>query len=170
MKIPGGSRRGKTWASAKGLRFAVVVSRFNAPVTESLLEQCLAALKERGARPDDVKVVRVPGAFELPLAAHTLARQGRWHAVIALGCILRGETPHDRYIAWETARGLGQTALDTGVPVSFGVLTPLTPAQAKARAGTGPRNKGREAALAAVEMAHVMKALKTRRGKREVPK
>lgn len=100
-------------------------------------------------------MVPVPGAFELPLVAQRLARSKKFDAVIALGCVIRGETPHDRYIAMEVARGIGQVALETNVPVLFGVLTPLNARQARARAGKGPNNKGTEAALAALEMANL---------------
>jgi 6,7-dimethyl-8-ribityllumazine synthase len=144
----------------RGLRVAVAVSAFNAAVTERLLDRCLRTLKERGVAERGVRVERIPGAFELPLAAKALARGGRFDAVIALGCILKGKTPHDRYLAQETARGLGQAALDTGVPVIFGVLTPLNAKQALARSAAGPLDKGREAALAAIRMARLMRRMK----------
>lgn len=140
-----------------GRRFALVVSRFNAAITGDLLRSCREELAYRGVSERDMRVVWVPGAFELALAAQSLARSGRFDAVVALGCIIRGETPHDRYIAQETARGLGQAALDTGVPMIFGVLTPLNLRQAKARSGRGSRNKGREAALAALEIANLIR-------------
>ncbi|MBP9128399.1 MAG: 6,7-dimethyl-8-ribityllumazine synthase [Elusimicrobia bacterium] len=142
--------------NGRGRRFAVVVARFNAPITEVLREACVSTLTAHGA---GVRVVSVPGAFELPLAAQRLAQSKKYDAVIALGCVIRGETPHDRYISMETARGLGQVALTTGVPVLFGVLTPLNERQARARAGRGPNNKGAEAALAALEMAALMETL-----------
>jgi len=150
--------RGENISPSK-FRFAVLVSNFNAPVTEKLLRHCLQTLKEEGVPEKAVEVVRVPGAFELPVAAQALARAKKFDAIIALGCIIRGETPHDRYISQEVSRGLGQAALSTGVPVIFGVLTTLNEEQARARAGEGPRNKGREAALAALKMAGVFENL-----------
>ncbi len=146
--------------SAKGLRFAVAVADFNAPITDRLLEGCLETLRAAGAAEKDLRVVRVPGAFELPLACLSLARAKRYAAVIALGCVIRGETPHDRYICQAVARGLMDAGLQTGVPVLFGVLTPLNEKQAWDRAGKGPGNKGREAALAALQMARFMKGAK----------
>jgi 6,7-dimethyl-8-ribityllumazine synthase len=143
--------------NGRGRRFAVVAAEFNPRVTDSLLAHCLKTLGEYGVGSGRVVVARVPGAFELPLAARVLARAGRYDAVIALGCVIRGETPHDRYISQEVARGLGQTALDTGVPVIFGVLTTLNFRQALARSENGPRNKGREAALAALKMADLFR-------------
>lgn len=138
--------------TGRGRRFAVIVARFNSVITDALRDACVSTLESHGAR---VRVVTVPGAFELPLAARRLARTKKIDAVIALGCIIRGETPHDRYIAMEVARGLGQVALETDVPVLFGVLTPLNPRQARARSGKGSTNKGTEAALAALEMANL---------------
>jgi len=152
-----------TRSAGKGRRFALVVSDFNRGVTGRLAASCRETLMKHGAAAKDISETRVPGAFELPLACQTLARTKRFSAVIALGCIIRGETPHDRYLAKETARGLGQAALDTGVPVIFGVLTPLNVKQANARANKGPLDKGREAALAALHMAGLMPRLK--RGK-----
>lgn len=136
----------------RGRRFGVVVARFNSAITDKLRDACVSTLESHGAA---VSVVPVPGAFELPLVARRLARTKKFDAVIALGCIIRGETPHDRYIAMEVARGLGQAALETDVPVLFGVLTPLTSRQARARSGKGSNNKGAEAALAALEMANL---------------
>lgn len=138
--------------NGRGRRFAVVVARFNSVITDQLRDACVRTLVSHGG---GVRVVSVPGAFELPLAARRLARSKKYKAVIALGCIIRGETPHDRYIAMEVARGLGQAALETDVPILFGVLTPLNARQARARAGNGPNNKGAEAAMAALEMANL---------------
>jgi 6,7-dimethyl-8-ribityllumazine synthase len=135
----------------KGKRFAVVVSQFNAGLTGSLLRACLMTLGAHGVASNAVRVVRVPGAFELPWAAQRLARSRRYDAVITLGCIIRGRTPHDRYIAHAAAQGVMRVSLDTGVPVIFGVLTTLNERQARARAGRGPANKGREAALTALQ-------------------
>ncbi|MBL0059646.1 MAG: 6,7-dimethyl-8-ribityllumazine synthase [Elusimicrobia bacterium] len=140
----------------RGRRFAVLVARFNGEITERLREACIRTLESHGG---SARVVHVPGAFELPWAARRLARSKKFDAVIALGCIVRGQTPHDRYIAMEVARGLGQAALETDVPVLFGVLTPLNARQAKARAGHGPTNKGAECALAALEMANLARGL-----------
>ncbi|HRY29144.1 MAG TPA: 6,7-dimethyl-8-ribityllumazine synthase [Elusimicrobiota bacterium] len=164
MKIPSHQKRpGAAPADGRGLRIAVVAARFNAPVTERLLDGCRRGLAECGVRARDISVTWMPGAFELPLAAQTLAQSKKYDAVITLGCILRGETPHDRYIAQATAGGVAQAALATGVPVMFGVLTPLSVAQARARAGTGTDNKGYEVAVAAVETARLLRPL--RRGK-----
>lgn len=142
--------------SGRGRRFAVVVARFNGEITENLWSACRRTLLAAGTREEDVRLIRVPGAFELPLVCRYFAKTGKYDAVIALGCVIRGETPHDTYISQETARGLGQAALDAGVPVIFGVLTPLNLKQAKARSGKGPQNKGTEAALAALEMAELV--------------
>ena len=136
---------------ATGLRFAIVVARFNRAITERLLEGAREALEKAGAARHEV--FRVPGAFELPFAAKKLAGGGDFDAIIALGCVIRGETPHFEYVAGECARGLQQVALETGVPVAFGVLTTDTQAQAEARAGGEAGNKGFEAAMTAVEMA-----------------
>lgn len=142
----------KALLNGHGRTFAVVVARFNHAITDSLRDACVQTLESHGG---SVRVVPVPGAFELPLVARRLARSKKFDAVIALGCIVRGETPHDRYIAMEVARGLGQVALETNVPILFGVLTPLNSRQARARAGKGPNNKGAEAALAALEMGNM---------------
>lgn len=155
MKMRSRRAAAKRW-NGRGRRFAVVVARFNAPITDAMRDACVSTLTAHGA---GVRVVAVPGAFELPLAAQRLAQSKKYDAVIALGCVIRGETPHDRYISMETARGLGQAALTTGVPVLFGVLTPLNVRQARARAGRGSSNKGAEAALAALEMAALMETL-----------
>ena len=136
-----------------GRRIAVVVSRFNDHVTGPLRESARRALVEHGVAADDVRVLTVPGAWELPQAALRAAGTGRFDAVIALGCVIRGETPHFDFIAGEAARGLGAAALESGVPVIFGVLTTETEAQAAERADPEGQDKGREAALAALEMA-----------------
>ncbi len=143
---------------AGGLRFAVVVSRFNSFITERLLAAALDALERAGASGKQVEVVHVPGAFELPLAAKKLAA-GRADAVIAIGCVLRGETSHYDYVCSETARGLQLAQMDTGVPVIFCVLTCDTLEQAIDRAGLKGGNKGFEAGLAAIEMAHLARKL-----------
>lgn len=138
----------------------IVVSRFNGDITTRLLDGAVAALEEAGVRRERIEVVAVPGAFELPLGAMALAKTKRYACVIALGCIIRGETPHFGYIASEAASGLQLTALETGVPVSFGVLTCDTREQAEARAGGERRNKGAEAARSALEMADVFARLR----------
>ncbi len=139
-----------------GVRISVVVSRFNEAITTALLEGALDCLRDHGVDGDAIEVVHVPGAWELAVAAKRAADAGA-DAVLALGCIIRGETPHFDIIAAETARGLGSVALETGVPVAFGVLTTENPEQAWARAGGRDTNKGREAALAALEMADLLR-------------
>jgi 6,7-dimethyl-8-ribityllumazine synthase len=144
-------------ADATGFRFAVVVSRFNEAVTGSLRDAATAALKE--ARASTVQVLQVPGAFEIPQAARAAAESGRFDAVVCLGCIIRGETPHFDYLASAVAHGITDAAGDTGIPMAFGVLTTDTVEQATARSGPGPDNKGREAAAAAIEMAALLRTL-----------
>jgi 6,7-dimethyl-8-ribityllumazine synthase len=139
-----------TIVSGRGRRFAVVTADFNPDITGALRAACVETLRAAGAV--EVRELSVPGAFELPLVCDRLARTGRYQAVIALGCVIRGETPHDRYISHAAALGIARAAQDTGVPVIFGVLTPLNEKQARARA-TGRSNKGREAAVAALAMA-----------------
>jgi 6,7-dimethyl-8-ribityllumazine synthase len=136
---------------ARGLRFAIVVARFNQMITEKLLEGAKKALDD--AHAEESEVFHVPGAFELPLAAKMLAHTHSYHAVIALGAVIRGNTPHFDYVAGECARGLQQVALDTGLPVAFGVLTTDDQEQAEARAGGQHGNKGYDAAMTAIEMA-----------------
>ncbi|HEV2215304.1 MAG TPA: 6,7-dimethyl-8-ribityllumazine synthase [Terracidiphilus sp.] len=146
--------------SAAGMRFAIVVARWNAVITDRLLEGALDALLRSGAARADVEIVRVPGAWEIPAAARTLAETGRVDAVIPLGCLLRGETAHYEAIYNEVARGIGQSQQETGVPHSFGVLTCETLEQALNRAGIKAGNKGFEAALAAVEMVSLKRKVK----------
>lgn len=136
----------------KGRRIGIAVARFNAEVTEMLLTGCREALVDRGVADDDLTLVRVPGAWELPLACQHMIATGRFDAVIALGAVVRGETAHFEFISGECARGLMQLSAETGVPVAFGVLTPENGDQARYRADPGRGNKGREAALAALEM------------------
>jgi 6,7-dimethyl-8-ribityllumazine synthase len=138
--------------SAAGMKLAVVVARWNAVITERLLEGALDALLRSGATRSDVQVVRVPGAWEIPSAARTLANAGQVDAVVTLGCLLRGETAHYEAIYNEVARGIGQSQQETGIPHSFGVLTCETLEQALNRAGIKAGNKGFEAAIAAIEM------------------
>jgi len=145
---------------ADGLRFALVVSRFNSFITERLLAAAVDALERAGAAGKDVEVVRVPGAFELPLTAKKLAASGKFDALIAVGCVLRGETTHYEYVCSETSRGLQLAQMDTGVPIIFCVLTCDTLEQAVDRAGLKGGNKGFEAGLAAIEMAHLSRKLR----------
>jgi 6,7-dimethyl-8-ribityllumazine synthase len=141
------------------MRIAVVVSRFNDFVTERLLGGALEALTEHGVAGDAVDVMRVPGAFEIPIAAQRLAETGRVSAVVCLGCLIRGATPHFEYIASACAHGITAAAAATGVPMAFGVLTTNSVEEALERAKSGDGNKGREAALAAIEMARTFAAL-----------
>lgn len=140
---------------ARGKRFAVVVSRFNAFITQRLLDGAVDGLRRTGAAPEDIFVVHVPGAFELPSAARTLAESKKYDAIICIGCLLRGDTAHYDVIVNEVTRGIGQSAQETGVPHAFGVLTCDTLEQAIDRAGLKMGNKGLDAALAAVEMANL---------------
>ncbi len=143
---------------AKGKRFALVVSRFNSFITERLLDGALLALRQAGAGRETLSVVRVPGAFEIPSMARTLAESGKYDAIVCLGCLLRGDTLHYDVIANEVTRGIGQSAQETGVPHGFGVLTCDTLEQAIDRAGLKSGNKGAEAACAAIEMANLKTA------------
>ena len=145
--------------TGRPVRIAIVVSRFNAAVTDSLLEGAEQTLREHGVANDDVEVLRVPGAFEIPMAAQRIAETGRVSAVVCLGCLIQGETPHFHFISSACAHGIGAAAAATGVPMSFGVLTTNTLEEAMARAGAGDDNKGREAALAALEMVHLFAAI-----------
>lgn len=145
--------------SARGLRFGIVVSRFNSFITERLLNGARDALERAGAEEKNIEIVRVPGSFEIPVAAKKLAASGRYAAVITLGAIIRGETQHFEYLSAEVARGVQRAALDTGVPVAFGVITVDTLEQAIDRAGAKSGNKGAEAALAAVEMANLLRRI-----------
>jgi 6,7-dimethyl-8-ribityllumazine synthase len=142
-----------------GFRFALVVSRFNDRITDALRVSARAALIEAGVEAGDIDELAVPGAFELPQAARAIAARGQVDAVVCLGCVIRGETAHFEYISSAAALGVMQAALDTGVPVAFGVLTTDTLAQAEARAGDDRENKGREAAAAALEMANLFRRL-----------
>lgn len=145
--------------SGVGLRFGIVVSRFNEFITERLLNGALDALNHAGATPAQIDVVRVPGSFEIPIASKKLAESGKYNAVICIGCVLRGETSHYDYVCSETARGIQLAQMDTGVPMAFCVLTCDTLEQAIERAGSKGGNKGFDAALAAVEMACLMRKI-----------
>jgi 6,7-dimethyl-8-ribityllumazine synthase len=153
-----------TGATGRGRRFAVVVSRFNEPVTAKLLEAATAAFRRHDVDEDDLEVAWTPGAFELPLAALRLARSGQFDAVVCLGAVIRGETAHFDYVAGEAARGIQRAALETGVPCVFGVLTTDTLEQAMDRAGGDHGNKGWDAAVAAMEMSELMDSLPKREG------
>jgi len=142
-----------------GHRFAIVVSRFNPEITEGLLDGARERLKEADVRDEDVMIVRVPGAFEIPITAQRLAERGTFDAVICLGCLIKGDTMHFEYIAEAVSHGIALAAATTGVPMAFGVLTTLTEEQAVERSLAGPANKGREAAEAAVEMADLFRRL-----------
>jgi 6,7-dimethyl-8-ribityllumazine synthase len=146
--------------SSKGLRFAIIVGRFNSFITDRLLAGALDALKRTGCPEENIEIVKVPGSWEMPVVARELARAKRHDAIIALGAVIRGETPHFEYVAGEAARGLAQVAAETGVPVAFGVLTCNTVEQAVDRAGAKSGNKGFDAATSAIEMANLMRRLR----------
>jgi 6,7-dimethyl-8-ribityllumazine synthase len=144
---------------ARGGRWAIVVSRWNSFITERLLEGALDALRRHGAEDAALTIVRVPGAFEMPMVCLKVAETGRFDAVIALGAVIRGSTPHFDYVAAEVSKGIAHAGMQTGVPVAFGVLTTDTIEQAVERAGTKAGNKGAEAALAAIEMVSLLTQL-----------
>jgi 6,7-dimethyl-8-ribityllumazine synthase len=146
--------------NARGLKFAVLCARFNNVITDQLLAGALDALKRTGAADGDIKVVKVPGSWELPLAAKTIAERKKTDAIIALGAVIRGDTPHFDYVAGQTASGLMTVQLETGIPVAFGVLTTNTIEQAADRAGGKDGNKGHDAAMTAIEMANLIRRLR----------
>jgi len=146
--------------SAKGLRFGLVVSRFNSFITSRLLDGAVDALERTGAERGSIDVVRVPGSLEIAVAARELAQSGRYDAVICLGAVIRGETPHFDYVAGESSRGVAAVGRETGVPTIYGILTCNTLEQAINRAGAKSGNKGYDAGMAAVEMANLMKRLR----------
>ncbi len=154
MKLRKGSQ------DATGLAVGLVASKFNNFVTSRLLTECVKALRKAGVADDAVEVVRVPGAFEIPLVARQLARSGRFDAVICLGAVIRGDTPHFEYISREVTRGILQASMESNVPVIFGVLTTDTVAQALERADPEKLNRGADAAKTAIEMVNVMRLLK----------
>jgi 6,7-dimethyl-8-ribityllumazine synthase len=146
---------------AAGLRVAVVVSRFNSLVTDRLLAGALDALSRSGLSKDNLSVYRVPGAWEMPVLAGELARGGHCDAIVALGCVVRGDTPHFDYVAGENAKGLASVSRESGIPIAYGVLTTNTVEQALDRAGGKMGNKGAEAAHSAVEMANLLRSLRS---------
>jgi 6,7-dimethyl-8-ribityllumazine synthase len=145
---------------AKGKRFALVVGRFNDFISEKLLSGAMDALTRSGADPETIDIVKVPGAFEIPLAAKKLAMR-KYDAIICLGAVIRGSTPHFDYVSAEVSKGIASVSLDTGIPVIFGVITTDTIEQAIERAGTKAGNKGWSAAISAIEMANLMAAIET---------
>ncbi len=144
---------------AKGLKFGIVVSRFNDFITSKLLDGAVDALTRHGAKDEDIEIVKVPGSFEIPMVAKRLAEKGRFNAVICLGTVIRGATPHFEYVAAEVSKGIAQASLETGVPIAFGIITADTIEQAVERAGSKSGNKGWDAALTAIEMAQVLKKI-----------
>ncbi len=149
--------------SAKGLKFAIVMARFNEFIGERLLEGALDTLRKCGADEKDVDVVRVPGSFEIPLVVKALAERKRYDAIVCVGAIIRGDTPHFDYVAGEAAKGIARASVEYGLPVAFGIITADTLEQAIERAGTKSGNKGRDAVLTAIEMANLMKNLSKKR-------
>lgn len=146
--------------SVRGLRVGIVAARFNEFIAASLLEGAIDILLRHGVTPEDIEVVRVPGAFELPLAAQAMAQRGGFDALVALGVVIRGATPHFDYVAGECSKGLGSVSLQHGLPIGFGVLTVDTIEQAIERAGTKAGNKGVDAVLAAIEMVNVLRQVR----------
>lgn len=144
---------------AKGLKFGIVMSRFNEFITSKLLDGAVDALVRHGVREDDIDIAKVPGSFEIPLVAKKMALKGRYNSVICLGTIIRGATPHFEYIAAEVSKGIASASLETGVPIVFGIITSDTIEQAVERAGTKSGNKGWDAAVTAIEMAQLQKKL-----------
>jgi 6,7-dimethyl-8-ribityllumazine synthase len=145
--------------SGKGLKFGIVAARFNDFITSRLVDGALDGLQRHGVAEADIEIVRVPGAYEIPLAARMLAQSRKFHAIICLGAVIRGATPHFEYVSAEVSKGVASVSLETGLPVIFGVLTTDTIEQAIERAGSKSGNKGWDAALSAIEMANVMKQL-----------
>ncbi len=144
---------------AKGLKFGIVLSRFNNFISERLLEGALDALRRSGAKEEDCSVAKVPGAFEIPLVAKKMVKSGRYDAIICLGCVIRGATPHFAYIATEVTKGIASLSIENEVPVSFGVLITDTIEQAIERAGTKIGNKGFDAAMSAIEMVNLLREI-----------
>jgi 6,7-dimethyl-8-ribityllumazine synthase len=145
--------------SAEGLKFGIVVGRFNSFITERLLEGAIDCILRHGGSKENIEIVKVPGSFEIPLTAKKLAKSGKYDAVICLGAVIRGSTPHFDYVANEVTKGIAQVSLETEVPISYGILTTDTIEQAIERAGTKMGNKGFDAAMVAIEMANVLKSI-----------
>lgn len=145
--------------SAVGLKFGIVVGRFNSFVTERLLEGAVDCIVRHGGEKENIDVYKVPGSFEIPLIAKKLAKSGKYDAVICLGAVIRGSTPHFDYVANEVTKGIAQVSLETEVPIAYGILTTDTIEQAIERAGTKMGNKGFDAALTAIEMANIIKSI-----------
>ena len=145
---------------ASGLKIAIIVARFNSFITEPLLTGAYDTLTRSGCKPDAIEIIRVPGAWELPIVVKILSEQHRHDAIIALGAVIRGDTPHFDYVAAQAAHGIGRIPLDTGIPVAFGVLTTNTVEQAIDRAGAKSGNKGSDAAITAIEMANLLRRLR----------
>ena len=153
---------GKTYEGhlqARGLKVGIVIARFNEFISQKLLGGAMDALLRHGANEDDIDIAWVPGAFEIPLVAKKMAKSGKYDAVLCLGCVIRGATPHFEYVAAEASKGIAQVALKNEIPISFGVLTTDTIEQAIERAGTKAGNKGWDAAVAAIEMANLLRTL-----------
>jgi 6,7-dimethyl-8-ribityllumazine synthase len=144
---------------AKGLRFGIIVSRFNDFITNKLLDGALDVLLRHGAKEEDIDIVKVPGSFEIPVVARRLALKGTYNALICLGTIIRGATPHFEYIAAEVSKGIASASMETGLPIAFGIITSDTIEQAIERAGTKSGNKGWDAAITAIEMSQLLKKL-----------
>ena len=147
------------YLKADNLKFGIVVSRFNSLITEKLLEGAIDCIVRHGGNTENITVVRVPGAFEIPLIAKKMAKSGKYDAIVCLGAVIRGSTPHFDYVASEVSKGIALVGLETEIPISFGILTTDTLEQAIERAGTKMGNKGFDAALSAIEMANVLKNL-----------
>jgi 6,7-dimethyl-8-ribityllumazine synthase len=145
--------------TAKGLKFAIVASRFNDFITAKLLDGAMDGLTRHGASESDIEIVKVPGSFEIPLVARMLAQSKKYNALICLGAVIRGATPHFEYVSAEVSKGVASVSMETGLPVIFGVLTTDTIEQAIERAGTKSGNKGWDAALSAIEMANLMRQI-----------
>jgi 6,7-dimethyl-8-ribityllumazine synthase len=144
---------------AKGLKFCIVISRFNDFITSKLLDGAKDALLRHGTSEDEIDVIRVPGSFEIPMVAKKIALKGTYNAIICLGTIIRGATPHFEYIASEVSKGIASASMETGLPIAFGIITSDTIEQAIERAGTKSGNKGWDAAITAIEMAQLLKKL-----------
>jgi 6,7-dimethyl-8-ribityllumazine synthase len=144
---------------AKGLKFGIVVSRFNDFITNKLLDGALDALLRHGVKEEDIDIIKVPGSFEIPMVARRLALKGTYNALICLGTIIRGATPHFEYIAAEVSKGIASASIETGLPIAFGIITSDTIEQAVERAGAKSGNKGWDAAITAIEMAQLLKKL-----------